>query len=161
MLLKFIPFSYDYCEEFYNEYNAFIAKYQFIDTFASIQDVKDYFYQCLCFDKYHQSIHYLIIDDNELIGVVEVNELDEDYPAIGIWIKQSKQKQGYAYKALNQMMNELKIQYKKQYVKYSVDRNNTASILLLKKFNHELAYHDTIVTESNKTLNIDVYILKI
>lgn len=90
--------------------------------------------------------------------------LSEDCPELGVWIIDSAQNKGYAYDALNAVLNYVCSNYHKTEFYYEADIRNIGSIKLLHKFGdkYEIIKQDLeeVVTESGKELKLQGYVLK-
>lgn len=161
MQYKLIPYILDYAQDFYNEYTDEIAQYMYLECFKSLDEVISYFNQSCHFDKIGETLHYLILDKKEFLGAIEVYNLNDEYPEIGVWIKKSKQSSGIASIVLSQLLILLNNQYKKEYYMYCFDINNQPSRSLLNKFNYSYGYHTQLITETFKVLEVDVYLFNI
>ncbi len=152
----------DYIEDYYNEFNSSVTKYQYLDPFENIDEVKKYFDSSRFDQSINNSLHYLIIShDKEFIGSIQIIGLNEDYPEIGLWIKTSKQNQGIGQEILNNVFTYLSEYYPKELYLFSIDKRNIASLSLIKKYKHEFAYNDSMINESGKELDCVVYAVNI
>lgn len=158
---KLIELDDCYINDYFIEFNESITKYQYLEPFLSIEDVKLYFDSSRYEQSLHYCLHYLIIDDHEFIGSVIVQNLLDDYPEIGIWIKSSKHKQGIGKEVLTCLFEYLNKHYKKEGYLFSIDYRNKASLALIQSFKHEFAYHDSLINESFKKLEADVYVVNL
>ena len=68
-------------------------------------------------------------------------------PKSGVWIIESKQQKGYAYKALREVLNYVGAKYGKDSFFYEADIRNIASTNLLHKFEKE--YEIIYITNMN------------
>lgn len=90
--------------------------------------------------------------------------LSGDCPELGVWIIESEQKKGYAYDALNMVLNYARSTFHKTEFYYEADVRNIGSIRLLHKFDdqYEILEQELeeTVTDSGKELKLQGYILK-
>ena len=82
----------------------------------------------------------------------------------GVWIIESKQQKGYAYKALREVLNYVGAKYGKDSFFYEADIRNISSTKLLHKFRNQYEImergFEKITTDSGKMLKLQGYILK-
>ncbi len=82
-------------------------------------------------------------------------------PKSGVWIIESKQQKGYAYKALREVLNYVGAKYGKDSFFYEADIRNIASTNLLHKFEKEYEIiaqgFEQSTTDSGKALELQRY----
>lgn len=102
--------------------------------------------------------------NDDFLGSVEIHGLTEDFPELGIWIVESAQNKGYAYEALNAVLDYVRLEYDKDNFYYEVDIRNIGSIKLLHKFDEKYEIIEgelkRFTTDSGKSLELQGYILK-
>lgn len=107
----------------------------------------------------------ILSKDDEFLGSVEIHGLTGDCPELGIWIKKTEQKKGYAYEALCAALDYAYSRYGKEKFFYEADIRNTASIKLLHKLEGEYEIIEReieeLTTDSGKTLKLQGNIIKI
>ncbi|MBQ8263431.1 MAG: GNAT family N-acetyltransferase [Oscillospiraceae bacterium] len=110
-------------------------------------------------------MHFNTSKEGAFLGSVEVHGLSEDCPELGVWIIESEQNKGYAYDALNTVLNYVCFNYHKTKFYYEADIRNIGSIKLLQKFvdKYEIIKQELeeVVTESRKELMLQGYVLKL
>ena len=163
--LNIVPFEMKYLNNYFNGFNAEITKYQWPDPFDSIEEAKVMLQEFLNeMDKGETLIFSILSNNDEFIGSVEVHGLTDDCPELGIWILQTEQNKGYAYEALNSVLEYVRANYKKSAFYYEADIRNIGSIKLLYKFNdkYEIIEQglEKLTTDSGKDLELQGYILR-
>ena len=110
-------------------------------------------------------IYSVLSKEGAFLGSVEVHGLSEDCPELGIWIIESEQNKGYAYDALNAVLNYVRSNYHKTEFYYEADIRNTGSMKLLQKFGNKYEIIkqelEEVVTESGKELILQGYVLRL
>ena len=109
-------------------------------------------------------LYSILSKSDDFFGSVEIHGLTEDCPELGIWIIESEQNKGYAYEALNAVLDYVCSKYDKAEFYYEADIRNTGSIKLLRKFaeKYEIIEQgfEKLTTASGKDLKLQGYILK-
>lgn len=161
-----VPFEMKYLNDYYEGFNAGITKYQWPDPFESVEAAKSMLQEFLNEMKRGETLLFSVLSKNDVfLGSVEVHGLVEDCPELGIWITESKQNKGYAYEALNAVLDYVCIKYGKTKFFYEVDIRNLRSTKLLHKFDgkYEITERkfERLTTDSGKELEMQSYILKL
>lgn len=161
-----VPFDMKYLDDYYNGFNAEITKYQWPDPFNHVEDARALLLEFLDEMQTGETLLYAVLSiEGAFLGSVEVHGLSEECPELGVWIVESKQNKGYAYDALNAVLNHVCTNYDKTEFYYEVDIRNIGSIKLLQKFGdkYEIIKQDLedVVTESGKELKLQGYVLKL
>ena len=90
--------------------------------------------------------------------------LSEDCPELGVWIIESAQNKGYAFDALNAVLNYVYLNYHKTEFYYEADIRNIGSMKLMQKFGDKYEIikqgFEEVVTESGKELMLQGYVLR-
>ena len=164
--LNIVPFEMRYLNNYFNGFNAEITKYQWPDPFESIEDARLMLQAFLDEMERGETLIFSILSKNdEFIGSVEVHGLTEDCPELGIWILTSEQNKGYAYEALNSVLEYVRAKYNKSAFYYEADIRNTGSKKLLYRFNEKYEIIEQglekLTTDSGKYLELQGYILKV
>ncbi len=163
--INIVPFEMKYLKNYFNGFNAEVTKYQWPNPFESIEEARFMLQEFLNeMDKGETLIFSILSKNNEFIGSVEIHGLAEDCPELGIWILTSEQNKGYAYEALNSVLEYVQTKYNKSAFYYEADIRNIGSLKLLSKFNgkYEIIEQglEKITTDSGKYLELQGYILK-
>ena len=161
-----VPFDMKYLDDYYNGFNTEITKYQWPDPFNHVEDARALLLEFLDEMQTGKTLLYSVLSqEGAFLGSVEVHGLSEDCPELGVWIIESEQNKGYAYDALNAVLNHVCSNYHKTEFYYEADIRNRGSMKLLHKFGdkYEIIKQDLeeAVTESGKELKLQGYVLKL
>ena len=161
-----VPFEMKYLNHYFNEFNAEITKFQWPDPFESIEDASSTLQEFLNeMDREETLLFSILSKNNDFLGSVEVHGLTDDCPELGIWIIKSEQNKGYAYEALNAVLDYVRSKYDKSKFYYEADIRNIGSTKLLRKFDkkYEIIEQglERLTTDSGKELELQGYILRI
>ena len=99
----------------------------------------------------------ILTRDGEFVGSMEVFDIKEKTPEVGIWLKESAHGKGYGYEALRGLIDDLNSTGKYQYYIYEVDIRNAPSTHLVEKFCFEKVACEEITTKTGKTLHLQTY----
>lgn len=163
--LNIAPFEMRYLSHYVSGFNADITKFQWPDPFESIEAARSVLQTFLDEMAREETLLFSILSKNdEFLGSVEVHGLAGDCPELGVWIIPSEQNKGYAYEALNAVLDHVRSRYDKAAFYYEADIRNTGSIKLLRKFdgNYEIIEQqlERLTTDSGKELALQGYLLK-
>ncbi len=163
--VNIVPFDMKYLDDYYREFNADITKYQWPDPFPDINDARIQLQEFLDEMRAGETLLFSVLSkEGTFVGSVELHGLSEDRPELGVWIIASEQHKGYAYAALNALLEYAYSNYHKTEFYYEVDIRNTGSVKLLQKFGdkYEIIKQglDEFVTGSGKELKLQGYVLK-
>ena len=163
--ISIVPFEMKYLNNYFSGFNAEITKFQWPDPFESIVDARYILQEFLNEMGREETLLFSILSKNdEFLGSVEIHGLIGDCPELGIWIIESEQNKGYAFEALNSILDYVRSKYDKTKFYYEADIRNTGSIKLLHKF--DKAYEiieqglERLTTDSGKYLELQGYIIK-
>lgn len=164
--ISIIPFDMKYLDDYYNGFNAEITKYQWPDPFNHVEDAEALLLTFLGEMQTGETLLYSVLSkEGAFLGSVEVHGLSEDCPELGIWIIESEQNKGYAYDALNAVLNYVRSNYHKTEFYYEADIRNTGSMKLLQKFGNKYEIIkqelEEVVTESGKELILQGFVLRL
>ena len=136
--ISIAPFEMKYLNDYFSGFNAEITKFQWPDPFESIEDARSILQEFLNEMDREETLLFSILSKNdEFLGSVEIHGLIGDCPELGIWIIESEQNKGYAYEALNSLLDYVRSKYDKAEFYYEADIRNTGSIKLLHKFDEK------------------------
>ena len=157
--IKGIPFDMKYLEDYYNNFNEEITRYQWPDPFESIEDARAILRDFLDEMNREETLLFAIVDTGDkFVGSVEMHGLSEDCPELGVWIVESEQGKGYAYEALKYILDYAHRKYGKSEFFYEADVRNTGSNKLLSKFADSYVIEtldiEELVTDSSKGLKL-------
>ena len=163
--INIVPFEMKYLNHYFNGFNAEITKFQWPDPFESIEDARSVLQEFLNEMDREETLLFSILSKNDdFFGSVEIHGLWGDSPELGIWIIESEQNKGYAYEALNAVLDYVRSKYDKAEFYYEADTRNTGSIKLLHKFDkkYEIIEEglESLTTASGKYLELQGYTLK-
>ena len=157
--IKVIPFDMKYLEDYYNNFNEEITRYQWPDPFESIEYARALLRDFLDEMNREETLLFAIVDTGDkFVGSVEMHGLSEDCPELGVWIVESEQGKGYAYEALKYILDYAHRKYGKTEFFYEADVRNTGSNKLLSKFADSYVIEtldiEELVTDSGKELKL-------
>ena len=163
--LNIAPFEMSYLSHYFSGFNADITKFQWPDPFESIEEARSVLQTFLDEMAQGETLLFSVLSKSgEFVGSVEIHGLAGDCPELGIWIIPSEQNKGYAYEALNAVLDHVRSQYDKASFYYEADIRNTGSIKLLRKLggNYEIIEQglERLTTDSGKGLELQGYLLK-
>lgn len=164
--ISIVPFDMKYLDDYYNGFNMEITKYQWPDPFHHIEDARALLAGFLNEMQTGETLFYSVLSkEGAFIGSVEVHGLSSDCPELGVWIIESEQNKGYAYEALNTVLNYVCSTHHKTEFYYEADIRNIGSLKLLQKLGdkYEVIKQELeeVVTESGKELKLQGYVLKL
>ena len=157
--IRIIPFDMKYLEDYYNNFNEEITRYQWPDPFESIEDARVLLKDFLDEMEKEETLVFAVVDaDERFVGSVEMHGLSGDSPELGVWIVESEQGKGYAYEALKYILEYANSKYGKTEFFYEADVRNTGSNKLLSKFAESYVIEaleiEELVTDSGKELKL-------
>ena len=163
--ISVVQFEMKYLNNYFSGFNAEITKFQWPDPFESIEDARSLLQEFLNEMDREETLLFSILSKNdEFLGSVEIHGLIGDCPELGIWIIESEQNKGYAYEALNSLLDYVRSKYNKAEFYYEADIRNTGSIKLLHKFDEKFEIIEQglerLTTDSGKNLELQGYILR-
>ena len=164
--INIVPFEIKHLNDYYSGFNAEVTKYQWPDPFESIEAARSILQEFLNEMVHEETLLFSLLSKNDaFLGSVEVHGLIEDCPELGIWIIESEQNKGYAYEALNAVLDYVRSKYNKTEFFYEVDIRNICSTKLLHKFDDKYEIiergFERLTTDSGKELKMKSYILKV
>lgn len=152
------PFNNSFLEEYYKEFTDEITKYQYPDSFPDIETATQSISGFVKEMELGNMLELVILKpDGEFLGSMEVFEIREETPEIGLWLKSSAHGTGYGYEALKELLSYLNAKKKYKSYIYEVDVRNVQSIRLVEKFHYEKGMCEDITTESGKELKLQTY----
>ena len=163
--INIVPFEMKYLNHYFSGFNAEITKYQWPDPFESIEDARSVLQEFLNEMYREETLLFSILSKNDdFLGSVEIHGLTGDCPELGIWIIESKQSKGYAYEALNAVLDYVRTKYNKAEFYYEADIRNTGSMKLLRKLEEKYEIIEQglerLTTDSGKDLELQGFILR-
>ncbi len=159
--VRLLPLSNEYSNEYFEEFNSEITKYQYPDSFVDIAATKDFFTRFIQCRKEGTSLVCIIEDmKGSFIGSVEAHNIHTTTPELGVWIAQKHQSKGYGFEAIKGLIDYIQDNQTVDYFMYEADCRNTGSIKLAQKLMGEKQGHEEFVTESGKVLKLDMYYIK-
>lgn len=156
--LRIEPYSEAYLKEYYQGFTDEVVKYQYPDSFKSIEDARktvDYFVQAMERGEMYELV--ILTKNGKFLGSMEAFDIRGDRPEVGIWLVENVHKMGYGYEALKGLLSFLDDQEKYSEYIYEADERNTASIALVSKFSPTKGDTQKIITESGKELHLTTY----
>lgn len=163
--IRIVPFDMKYLEDYYENFNQEITKYQWPDPFENLEDARNLLQEFLDEMEKEEMLIYSIIDaEDRFVGSVELHGITEECPELGVWIIETQQGKGYAYKALEYIMDYAYKLYGKRAFFYEADVRNAGSNKLLSKFENTYDINplevEKLITDSGKELKLQGNILK-
>ncbi len=163
--MRIEPFDMKYLNDYFNEFNEDITKYQWPDPFENLDVAKEMLQEFMDEMEAGETLFYSVLsDDDRFIGSVEMHGVSSDCPELGVWIIESERKKGYAYAALKELLTYAARTYDKKAFYYEADIRNEGSNKLLEKLgaDYEIIKQglDETVTDSGKKLKLQGYVLE-
>ena len=160
--LRVVPFEMSCLEDYFLEFNEEITRYQYPNPFESVtaaQEVLQGFINLM--DQNEMLFLSILTPEGDFVGGVEVHGLQEEYPELGVWIKQGSQQKGYAYEALKSVLEFVDSTYHKEWFVYEADIRNKGSMKLVEKFPYKKEELDEFETETGKTLALQRFLIQV
>ena len=163
--INVVPFEMKHLDYYFNGFNTEITKFQWPEPFESIEDARSVLQEFLNEMDSDETLFFSILSKNDdFLGSIEIHGLVGDCPELGIWIIESEQNKGYAYEALNAVLDYVRSKYDKAEFYFEADNRNIGSIKLLRKFAEKYEIiedgFESLTTASGKFLELQGYILK-
>lgn len=163
--IEIVPFEMKYLLDYYHEFNHEITKFQYPSPFEDSDSAKDMLQEFLDEMVKEETLLFSVLSKNDkFLGSVEVHGLTGECPELGVWIIQSEQNKGYAYEALNEVLNYVSAKFGKDSFFYEADIRNIASTKLLRKFENKYEIieqgFEKLTADSGKVLELQGYILR-
>ena len=163
--INIAPFEMKYLNHYFSEFNAEITKFQWPDPFETIEEARTTLQEFLNeMDRGETLLFSILSKNDDFLGSAEIHGLTENCPELGIWIIETEQNKGFAYEALNSVLDYVRLKYGKAEFYYEADTRNIGSIKLLRKFDekYEIIERELekFTTNSGKNLELQGYILK-
>jgi len=151
--------KYEFAQDIYKEFSREITKYMNWEPFESLEDVlisiKKRYKKII--DGKDIALRIINKKTGEFIGIGTITEINTSTPELGIWIKKSAHGHHYGKESVSALKDwaEKNLSYK--YLKYPVDKNNVASLKLIKSLGgiKSRSYEEKI--SSGKILNTIEY----
>ena len=158
------PFDMKYLQDYCSGFNTEITKYQWPDPFETLDDARDVL-QCFLdeMDQGETLFFSVLSVKGDFLGSVEIHGLTGDCPELGVWIKETEQRKGYAYEVLHAVLDYAHSEYGRNEFFYEADVRNEPSIRLLHRLENEYRITDLeigeMTTDSGKKLRLQGHIL--
>ncbi|WP_051151074.1 GNAT family N-acetyltransferase [Butyrivibrio sp. VCB2006] len=157
--IKVIPFDMKYLRDYHENFNEEIARYQWPDPFENEDAAREVLQEFLDEMEKEEMLIFSIVDENEkFVGSVEMHGLTEECPELGVWIVEAEQGKGYAFDALNFILDYAHEKYGKSQFFYEADIRNAGSNKLLEKLSSDYDIEEfeveDLVTDSGKELKL-------
>ena len=127
LLLKAI--SYDYANDIFREFTQEITRYMYPKPPERIEEIGEHIGKSLKELEEGTDLQMVIINkaNNEFIGRIGLHDINTLEPELGIWTKKSSHNNKYGLEAMNGLIEWTNINIKFNYLRYPVDKRNTAS----------------------------------
>jgi [ribosomal protein S5]-alanine N-acetyltransferase len=134
--LNLVPSTEAFSSVTFNEYSGAVARFMYLPPYESEEAAKKALDDGFETMKLGKSISLTLLDRTSgvFIGRVSLLEADTETPELGIWIKESSQKNGYGKEAVETLMDWANDNLDYKYLRYPVDRRNPGSIKLAESF---------------------------
>lgn len=157
--IRVIPFDMKYLKDYHRNFNEEITKYQWPDPFETEENARAVLQEFLDEMEKEKTLIFAVVNDEErFVGSVEMHGLSEDCPELGVWITESEWGKGYAFEALNFILDYVNEKYGKRQFFYEADVRNIGSNMLLAKLSGEYDIKELqveeLVTDSGKRLKL-------
>lgn len=155
------PVTIKEAEMYYKEFDEEITKYQYADSFESIEAARELIKNFIMLREAGINVMLSIFDRNNIfIGSIEIYGLNEKLPELGIWICKNFWRKGYAYEVIKEVINYLNKFNNFEGFIYEADRRNRESLKLINKFNPIYKGFSEVLSDSGKKLELNKYIIK-
>jgi RimJ/RimL family protein N-acetyltransferase len=163
--IRVIPFNMKYLKDYHENFNGEIARFQWPDPFENEYAAREVLQEFLDEMERDETLIFSVIDaDDRFVGSVEMHGLLDDCPELGVWIVESEQGKGYAFEALNFILDYAHEKYGKKEFFYEADVRNIGSNKLLTKLSGDYDIEELeveeLVTDSGKELELKGNVLK-
>jgi RimJ/RimL family protein N-acetyltransferase len=132
--LLLVPSTGQFSSDTFKEYTEEIARYMYQKPYESEESARKTLSEVFEKMKLGSIISLTLLDKDseEFIGRASLLEVDTETPEIGIWIKKSAHRKGYAREAIGVLIDwvDKNIDYK--YLRYPVDKRNPRSAEIAK-----------------------------
>ena len=157
--IRVIPFNMKYLKDYHRNFNEEITKYQWPDPFETEENARTVLQEFLDEMEKEETLIFAVVNDEErFVGSVEMHGLSEDCPELGVWITESEWGKGYAFEALNFILDYVNEKYGKRQFFYEADVRNIGSNKLLAKLSGDYDIKELqveeLVTDSGKRLKL-------
>lgn len=127
LILK--PIELSYSEIIYKEFTDEITQYMFPKPAESIEGVEDFINNSLegIFDGSNLQLIIVRRYIEEFVGCIGLHNIGDNDPELGIWLKKEAHGNGYGMEAMSQLIKWAKERVGFDYLRYPVDRRNSAS----------------------------------
>lgn len=134
VLLKLLDSRYT--DEFWNAFTSEITRYLLIRPWETKDEVATMLSDCHSRYRFGLSADYALIhpSTHEFLGCISINGLGNRTPELGLWVKSSAQRSGYAREAMKLVLREVFTKLAPESVSYIVHRDNKASLALVSAF---------------------------
>jgi len=128
--LKLVPLSMEHKHEVFTEFNSSIAQYMFPKPAEHISETEEFITNSLVNMKSGEDMQLAITlkGTNEFLGLVGLHRVNSETPILGLWVKKSAHGNAYGKEAVIAIYNWSKENLKFECLKYSVDKENIASV---------------------------------
>ncbi|MBE6023108.1 MAG: GNAT family N-acetyltransferase [Cellulosilyticum sp.] len=159
--LRIVPVTETEAENYFREFTDEIARYQYPEPFSDLEATKKFIGDFTWAKK--EGLHLvcsLFNEENQFIGSIEVYKLGQEWPELGIWICKAYQRQGYAYEAINGVIQFFKVHdvATKGFI-YEADRRNPSSLKLVQKLQGVEVGYQEVPSDAGEILELKKYII--
>ena len=163
--IRIAPFEMKHLDDYFHGFSAEITRFQWPEPFESIEDARSTLQSFLDEMARGETLLFSVLSESgAFLGSVEVHGLTGECPELGVWITEQAQHRGYAYEALNAVLDHVRSAYHKDTFYYEADVRNAASIRLLRKFTDQYEIIgqglERLTTDTGKELALQGYLLK-
>ncbi len=123
------PIDRIFADEIFQEFTDEITKFMGPKPIETLDGVFEYIAICLEKLEKNEELPFVIIEKKtkKFIGCTSIHEIDTNTPEIGIWIKKSAHGNRYGLEAVTELISWAKENLVFEYLRYPVDKRNTAS----------------------------------
>lgn len=148
----------DYAKNFDSD----ITRYQYPEPFESLEEANELLGEFMELDNNEEMLFLsILLPSKEFVGSVEIHGLKEEVPEIGVWICKQFHDRGYAYEALNAVLEYVHTKYGIKHFFYEADVRNIASIKLLEKYTYKQGNVECFDTETGKHLELQGFTIQL
>ncbi|KKP65535.1 MAG: hypothetical protein UR68_C0003G0010 [Candidatus Roizmanbacteria bacterium GW2011_GWA2_35_19] len=134
--LKLVINTPNYSKDIFKEFDKDITTFMNWEPFEKLEDVEKAVKKRYRKIKLGEDIALRITNNktDEFLGIGTITRCKTPTPELGIWIKKSAHGNGYGKEAVSTLIKWSQEYLNYKYLRYPVDKNNKASIKLIKSF---------------------------
>lgn len=157
--LRQIPLSERFVEAIHKYFTAEVTKYMYAKPCESDEEAHEIVQQAIkgLEEGTHLQMAIVAAESGEFLGCCALHQCYTKTPELAIWIKQEAQGYGYGLEAVQAMIEWVKGYREIEYVRYPVDRRNTASRRIAESYGARMLEGSKVKSLSGVELDIVTY----